>query len=213
MKVKICGITNKTDALWAVNYGADYLGLNLYKKSPRHVSVANAAKWASQMPAFATMTGVFVDESAEAVLHAVNQLNLKLIQLHGDETPEIIRHLRLTLESAGKQALIMKAFRIQDRQTLDAIPPFLPCVDYLLLDSFNPDRMGGTGGRFDWDLAIAAKDFGKPIFLAGGLAPENVREAVKKVGPYAVDVATGVEKSPKRKDLRKLQEFIVNAKK
>ena len=212
MKVKICGITNKEDAVWALNYGADYIGLNLWKESKRHVAAASAAAWTAQLPGFATLVGVFVDADQNEIVHAVQKLNLKGVQLHGDESPATVAALRLALEGMGRTVFIVKAFRIENEESLASLADYKDTVDYFLLDSFHPDEMGGTGGRFDWNLALRAKELGKPIFLAGGLTPENVKEAIKKVAPMAVDVASGVEKSPKKKDPEKMKEFIRNAK-
>ncbi|MCB4755601.1 MAG: phosphoribosylanthranilate isomerase [Elusimicrobia bacterium] len=212
MKVKICGITNKEDATWAINYGADFIGLNFYKDSPRHISLSNAVAWVPQLPSFTTAVGIFVNADKDEIVKTVDKLNLKGIQLHGDESPEFIQSVRVALEGQGRSVFIIKAFHISDESTLNNIPFFAEVVDYFLLDSKVDDTPGGTGVRFNWDLAVKVKEMGKPVFLAGGLTPENVKEAVKKVAPFAVDVASGVEKSPKRKDPQKLQDFINNAK-
>ncbi len=212
MKVKICGLTNKEDAVWALNYGADYIGVNLWKESKRHVSLASATNWVSQLPAFASVVGVFVNATRDEILHAVQKLNLKGIQLHGEETPADIASLRVELEGAGKKVFVIKAIRVKDESSIAAMSEYKDVVDYFLLDSFHPDEHGGTGERFDWALTAKAKELGKPVILAGGLTPENLKEAIKKVQPYAVDVASGVEKSPKKKDPEKMKEFIRNAK-
>jgi phosphoribosylanthranilate isomerase len=213
MKIKICGVTNKEDAVWAINYGADFIGLNFWKESPRHISLASASSWVSQLPSFASVVGVFVNADHDEIVHTVQKLNLKGVQLHGDETPAFINALRVSLDGSGHKVFIIKAFRMKDDASLQDLEAYKDAVDYFLLDSYQPDLVGGTGTRFNWELAVKAKEFGKPVFLAGGLAPENVKEAVKKVSPFAVDVASGVEKSPKRKDPKKIQEFVTNAKK
>lgn len=212
MKVKICGITNKDDAVWAINYGADHIGLNFWKDSKRHVSVQGAAEWVPQLPAFASIVGVFVDAGQNEILPVVQKLNLKGIQLHGDETPSMLTALRLALQGMGRTAFLIKAFRMQDETTIERMAEFKDAADYFLLDSFLPDQRGGTGARFNWDLAVKAKAVGKPIILAGGLTPDNVKDAVRRVQPAMVDVASGVEKSPKKKDLELMKEFIRNAK-
>lgn len=212
MKVKICGITNKDDAIWAINYGADHIGLNFWKESKRHVSLATASNWVPELPGFASLVGVFVNAAEADIIKTVTKLNLKGVQLHGDETPAQITALRISLEGAGKKVFIIKAFRVKDEETLRQLDAFKDVVDYFLLDSYDPEQVGGTGAVFNWDLAIKAKELGKPVFLAGGLVPDNVKQAVKKVQPYAVDVASGVEKSPKKKDLEKMKDFITNAK-
>ena len=213
MKVKVCGLTNKEDAIWAINYGADYLGLNFFKESPRQVSLATAAKWVPELPSFASTIGVFVNAAKEDIVKTCDKLNLKGIQLHGNEDPDFLKGLRVAFEGQGRQVFIIKAFHMLDEASLDALPAFVDVADYFLLDSKVEGLEGGTGVRFNWDLAVKAKELGKPIILAGGLTPENVKEAVKKVAPFAVDVASGVERSPKRKDAQKLQAFITIAKK
>lgn len=213
MKTKVCGITNKDDAIWAINYGADYIGLNFFKDSPRHITASTAAKWVGELPPFASVVGVFVDAPVKDIVDAVIKLKLKGVQLHGSESPATLNELRQTLSGLGHKIFIVKAFRVQDEASLSSLADFQGAADYFLLDAHSADAMGGTGTTFNWDLAVKAKDAGTPIFLAGGLTPENVKEAVKKVQPFAVDVASGVEKSPKRKDLKKVQDFIQNAKK
>lgn len=212
MKVKICGITNKEDAIWALNYGADYIGLNFWKDSKRHVAPGSAAVWVSQLPKFAAIIGVFVNPSDDDVLHVIQKIPLKGVQLHGDETPAQVTALKIALAGAGHQVFIIKALRIKDAESLSQIDAYKDVADYIMLDAYHPDQMGGTGERFDWSLAVKAKEAGKPVFLAGGLNPANVKDAIKKTQPFAVDVASGVEKSPKKKDLEKMKEFITNAK-
>lgn len=213
MKVKICGLTNKEDAVWALNYGADYLGFNFWKESPRHISVKTAETVITQLPLFAWSVGVFVNADQDEIVDAVSKLKLKAVQLHGDETPAMVAGLRLSLQGIGKNVAIIKAIRMQSEDTIAAMKDFLPHVDYFLLDAYQPGQMGGTGATFNWELAVKAKELGKPIFLAGGLNPDNIADAVKKTSPFAVDVASGVEKSPKKKDMQKIQDFISRAKK
>lgn len=212
MKTKICGLTTKEDSTWALNYGADYLGVNFFKDSPRHVSVATAEKWVPALPSFATVVGVFVDAPADDILHAVSKLKLKGVQLHGNESPEMVAHLKNELNGMGRSVFVMKAFRVRDEESLAAIASYGDSIDYVLLDSFVEGEPGGTGTRFNWDLAVKVQESGRSVFLAGGLTPENVKEAVKKVKPFGVDVASGVEKSPRKKDPEKIKLFIQNAK-
>lgn len=212
MKVKICGLTSKDDATWAINYGADYLGVNFFKESPRHVSLTTADKWVTSLPSFASVVGVFVNASEEEILKAVTHLKLKGVQLHGEESPEMVAHLKSELEGLGRPVFIIKAFRMHGEETLTAMDAYAGSVDYFLLDSYVEGEPGGTGARFNWDLAVQAQEKGKPIFLAGGLTPENVKEAAKKVKPFAVDVASGVEKSVRKKDSEKIRDFVQNAK-
>lgn len=196
-KVKICGLTNLADAQAAVAAGADMLGFNFYEKSPRHVSLAPAAEITRRLPPSVLRAGVFVNAPAEFVLRAISEVGLTMLQFHGDEPPEFCTQFGL---------MTLKAFRIRDENSLAQIPDFQ--TDAYLLDAFSADEFGGTGKKFNWDLAIEAKKSGKPVFLAGGLTPENVADAVKKVRPFAVDVSSGVESAPGKKDHAKVKAFI-----
>src|SRR3984957_1019787 len=195
-RVKICGITNLADAQAAVEAGADALGFNFYEKSPRYVSLKTAAAISKQLPPFVMRVGVFVDAEPDFILRAIGEAGLTMLQFHGDEPPEFCTQFGL---------MSMKAFRIRDAESLKKI------LDYLT-DAFSSPTLGGTGEKFNWDLAVAAQKFGKPIFLAGGLTPENVAEAVKKVQPVGVDVSSGVESAPGKKDHAKVKAFIEAAK-
>ncbi|MBN3038864.1 MAG: phosphoribosylanthranilate isomerase [Candidatus Omnitrophica bacterium] len=198
-KVKICGITNKEDAMWVANLAADYLGMVFAKESNRSVSEKTAQEIAEALPPYIEKVGLFVNEEPKRVEKILGQCGLNLLQFHGDETPEYCQQFK------GK-AKIIKAFRIKDEESLALIPQY--DVDFYLLDAFVEDQPGGTGTTFNWDLALRAKEFGKPIFLAGGLNPDNIIEAIKKVEPYAVDVSSGVEASPRRKNVDLMQDFI-----
>ena len=200
-RVKICGITNLADAQGAVEAGADALGFNFYEKSPRHVSLKTAAEISKQLPPFVMRVGIFVNEDADFVLRAIGEAGLNMLQFHGDEPPEFCMKFGL---------MSMKAFRIRDAESLKEIPDFQ--TDAYLLDAYSAEAFGGTGEKFNWDLAVEAQKFGKPIFLAGGLTQENVAEAVRKVRPFAVDVSSGVESSPGKKDRAKVKAFIRAAK-
>jgi len=196
-RVKICGITNLADAQAAVAAGADALGLNFYEGSPRHISLKNAAEISKQLPPFVMRAGVFVNAPEELVMCAIGECNLSLLQFHGDEPPEFCTQFGL---------MSMKAFRIRDVESLKELPKF--STDAYLLDAYSPEARGGTGEKFNWDLAIEAQKFGKPVFLAGGLTPENVADAVRRVRPFGVDVASGVERAPGKKDHAKIRAFI-----
>jgi phosphoribosylanthranilate isomerase len=200
-RVKICGITNSTDAQAAVEAGADALGFNFYGKSPRFVSLKTAAEISKQLPPFVMRVGVFVNAPEEFVLRAIGESYLTMLQFHGDEPPEFCTQFGL---------MSMKAFRIRDVESLKAIPDYQ--TDAYLLDAFSSTTPGGTGEKFNWDLAVEAQKFGKPIFLAGGLTPENVANAVRKVQPFGVDVSSGVEISPGKKDHTRVRAFIAAAK-
>jgi len=200
-RIKICGITNLADAQAAVEAGADALGFIFYEKSPRFVPLKTAAEISKQLPPFVMRVGVFVNAPEDFVLRAIAECNLTMLQFHGDEPPEFCTQFGL---------MSMKAFRIRDAETLKLIPNYQ--TDAYLLDAFSSTTLGGTGEKFDWELAVEAQKFGKPIFLAGGLTPENVTEAVKKVQPFGVDVSSGVELSPGKKDHAKVKAFIAAAK-
>lgn len=200
VKVKICGITTIEDALTAVEAGADALGFVFYDKSPRCVEPDKAAGIIRALPPFVTAVGLFVNADIDFLNSTAECCGLDLIQLHGDETPDFCSLVNRR---------VVKVFRIRDAQSLD------PMKDYrvagYLLDAYSPQIYGGTGLTFNWDIARDAKKHG-PIILAGGLTPDNVREAVDAVRPYAVDVSSGVEAAPGRKDPDKVRKFIENAK-
>ena len=199
--VKICGITSPADGLAAVEAGADAIGLMFHERSPRHVTMPAAAEIARALPPFIVKVGVFVNAPEEFVLRAIGECGLNIAQFHGDETPDFC---------AQFPVMTVKAFRIKDAGSLKALPEY--ATDAWLLDAFVPDKLGGTGEQFNWDFAIEAQKLGKPIFLAGGLTPENVAEAVRRVRPYAVDVSSGVESSPGKKDHAKVRAFVKAAK-
>ncbi len=202
VRIKICGITNEKDALWAVNLGADYIGFNFYKNSPRKISPKLAAQIIGKLPSFTQPVGVFVNEEVKVVKRIAEKCRLNLVQLHGEETLEYCREVQVQ----SPRLKIIKAFRIRDKENLEGMEKY--GVDYYLLDSYVPGVEGGTGEIFNWDLAVEAKQFGKPVFLAGGLTPDNVTQAIEKVNPYGVDVASGVERTPRRKDYDLMREFI-----
>jgi phosphoribosylanthranilate isomerase len=205
-KVKICGITNAQDALWAANLGADFIGLNFYPQSPRKVSVKHAKELAAQIPPFVTAVGIFVDEPFENLSKIVKSVPLKMVQLHGRETPEYCRHAK----ALGVK--VTKAFRLEKPLDREETAPYEDAVDYFLFDSFTIDAAGGTGEAFSWDWLQNAGALAKPWFLAGGLNATNVRDAIKMTQASFLDVCTGVEKSPTRKDYEQMKSFIQAAK-
>lgn len=200
-KVKICGITNPEDALTAVEAGADALGFVFYKESPRHIFPEEASRIINLLPPFVQAVGLFVNEEPETVNQISRLCRLGLVQLHGDETPEYC---------ASIESRIMKAFRVRSLTCLG------PIADYrlsgCLLDAYSPSFYGGTGTSFNWEIAHEAVQRGHRIVLAGGLTPDNVSEAIRQVKPWGVDVSSGVESAPGRKDTNKVREFIRNAK-
>jgi phosphoribosylanthranilate isomerase len=198
-RVKICGITNLADAQAAVEAGADALGFNFYEKSLRRLTITKAAKITKQLPATVLRVGVFVNAAEEWVTRAIGECGLGLLQFHGDETPRFCMRFGL---------MSMKAFRIRDAESLKELPKYP--TEAWLLDAYSAANRGGTGEKFNWDLAVEAKKFAKPFFLAGGLTPENVAAAVRKVQPFGVDVSSGVESSPGKKDHARVRAFIAN---
>ncbi|MCU0783732.1 MAG: phosphoribosylanthranilate isomerase [Verrucomicrobia bacterium] len=197
VKVKICGITNLADAQVAIEAGADMLGFVVCEASPRFVTVEKITDIARQLPPHIVKAGVFVNPTEELVTQAIAGCGLNLLQFHGDETPDYCLQFGV---------MSMKAFRIRDVESLKALLNYQ--TDAWLLDAFAPGERGGTGAKFNWDLAIEAKKFGRPIFLAGGLTPENVAAAVRQVQPFGVDVSSGVESAPGKKDAGKIRSFI-----
>jgi phosphoribosylanthranilate isomerase len=200
-RIKICGVTNQADAQAAVAAGADAVGFIFYEKSPRFVPLKTAAEISKQLPPFILRVGVFVNAPEALILRAISEAGLTMLQFHGDEPPEFCTQFGL---------MSMKAFRIRDVGSLKQIPEFQ--TDAYLLDAYSPEARGGTGETFNLDLAVEAQKFGRPVFLAGGLTPANVADAVRKVRPFGVDVSSGVESSPGKKDHAKIRAFIAAAK-
>jgi phosphoribosylanthranilate isomerase len=200
-RVKICGITNADDAQAAIEAGADALGFVFYEKTPRHVTLKTAAEISRTIPAFVMRVGLFVNAPPDFILRAIADCGLTMLQFHGDETPEFCGQFGL---------MTMKAFRMHGPETLNELPKYQ--TDAYLLDAYSSTTLGGTGETFNWDLAVEAQKFGKPIFLAGGLTPENVGDAIRKVHPFGVDVSSGVESAPGIKDHAKVKSFITAAK-
>jgi len=199
VKVKICGITNLEDALAAIDAGADLLGLNFYPKSPRFISELVALKIRAKVPKKVTSVGVFVNASGAEVLACVQSVRLDAAQLHGDESAETVKEI-------ARVVPVIKAFRVEPEFPLRHLNGF-PDVFAFLFDAPHSGDYGGTGRVSGWNLARRAAATHR-IFLAGGLNPENVAEAVRTVRPYAVDVASGVESRPGMKDHALLREFI-----
>ncbi|HZV81759.1 MAG TPA: phosphoribosylanthranilate isomerase [Geobacteraceae bacterium] len=200
VRVKICGITTPEDARVAVEAGADALGFVFYDKSPRNINPLMAAKIIAALPPFVQTVGLFVNEEIEKINWTAGFCGLDLVQLHGDEEPE---------ECGEVERRVVKAFRVKDLTSIERLQKFQ--VAGYLLDAWCPDAYGGTGKSFNWELTATAKQYG-PIILAGGLTPDNVAEAVRQVQPYGVDVSSGVESAPGKKDGEKVREFIKRAK-
>jgi phosphoribosylanthranilate isomerase len=200
-QVKICGVTNVADGLVAAEAGADLIGLMFYEQSPRHVTLARAAEISRALPRFLIRVGVFVNPSPDLVLQAISECQLTMLQFHGDETSDFCTHFGL---------MSVKAIRVRDESALQLLENYQ--TDAFLLDAHSRKGLGGTGEQFNWDLAVKAQAFGRPIFLAGGLTPENVAAAVQTVHPFGVDVSSGVESAPGIKDPAKVRAFIAAAK-
>ncbi len=196
-RVKVCGITNSEDALCAVGLGASALGFVFYKKSPRFIRPEDAGEIIRQIPPFVTKVGVFVNAGADYLREAKDVAGFDVYQLHGDETPEFC---------AAFGENYIKAIRVKDAGSLDAID--LYDTDSFLFDAYSPDAYGGTGENFSWDVLSRRNLEHKFVILSGGLNSDNVREAIRAVNPYAVDVSSGVEGSPGIKDHLKLKRFM-----
>ena len=200
VRVKICGLTNLEDALAAVEAGADALGFIFVPETPRYVTTQTVLEIVAQLPPFVVKVGVFVDEKLERVRETMGIYGLDLAQLHGKETPEYC---------AALFPRAIKSVRVKDAASLTDLDRYR-AVAYLL-DTYVPGLPGGTGQAFDWRLAREATGHG-PIVLSGGLTPKNVAEAIAIARPYAVDVGSGVEARPGRKDHAKMRAFVQAAK-
>ena len=205
-KVKICGITNLEDALLSAKFGADALGFNFYKKSPRYIEPEKAREIIDQLPDTILKVGVFVNEKLERVAEIAKTANLNAIQLHDEETPEFCREIKLKTNLE-----IIKAFRVS--------PEFVPEdvlkyeVDAILLDAYNPKEHGGTGETFDWKVAFKVKQNVKKLYLAGGLDSNNVHVAIRRIQPFGVDSCSLLEKEKGKKDKQRVFRFISVVKK
>jgi phosphoribosylanthranilate isomerase len=193
MKIKICGVTRREDAFCAVDIGADALGFIFVKSSPRYISPRDARKIIQMLPPFIVPVGVFADMAYSDVLEIVEQTSIGCVQLHGDEPPKDI---------AKYPVPVVKSFRVDAAFNPEILRRYKASA--FLFDTKISGKLGGTGQTFNWDIAVQAKEYGR-IILAGGLSPENIIEAIKKVQPYAVDVNSGVEESPGKKDHAKLK--------
>lgn len=199
IRVKICGITSLPDALAAIEAGVDALGFMFWEPSKRHIPAEQAAQITTKLPPFVSKVGVFVDADAATIHAAIKQCGLDTIQLHGEESAEFCRQFKPGVK-------VVKAFRIKDASSLKQLHGY--DTDAWLLDSFVTGWQGGTGESFDWSVAREARDAGCPILLAGGLRPDNIAEAIHQVWPYGVDVSSGVESAPGKKDAAMIKHFV-----
>ncbi|MBU0881598.1 MAG: phosphoribosylanthranilate isomerase [Candidatus Omnitrophica bacterium] len=201
--IKICGITNKMDAINASELGVDMLGFVFYNTSKRSVDVKTASDIINELPDTVRKVGVFVNEDKDRVREIARDSGLDTLQFHGDETPEYCSRFKGDYK-------VIKAFRLKGREDLKVINSY--DTDLYLLDTYKPGEHGGTGGRFDWNI-LKDFEFLKPIILSGGLDPDNVARAISEVAPYCVDVSTGVEESPGKKSPVLLRKFVEEVRK
>jgi len=184
------------DALLAAELGADALGFIFVKTSPRYIRITMARKIIQELPPFITPVGVVADADHDDLLELIDETGICCLQLHGNESPK---------QLAKFPVPVYKSFRVNAEFNLETLQRYKGSA--YLLDTYIENTLGGTGRTFDWDIAVKAKEYGR-IILAGGLSPENIAEAVKKVQPYAVDVNSGVESAPGKKDKNKLEQLF-----
>lgn len=201
VRVKICGITSVDDGAVAVRAGADAIGLVFYSKSPRAVTVAQAAEIARSVGPFVTVVGLFVDAEPEFVRSVLEQVPLHVLQFHGDESEGYCQQF---------QRPYLKALRMKDGLNVSAEMAKFPSAVGILLDAYRPGVPGGTGETFDWQRVPANSPV--PVVLAGGLNPDNIGQAVESTKVYGVDVSGGVEASPGKKDTDRMMAFVRHAK-
>lgn len=202
--VKICGVTNQADAEAAIEAGADAIGLNVVPGSKRYLDLGPASGWISELSPMVAKVVVAMDPTINHALHLLSNEWVDALQLHGQESPDFCRHVAERSEKP-----LLKALAAGDRASLQAAKTYP--VFAILLDSAAGKALGGTGKAFDW-WRVAGLDIDKPTIVSGGLTPQNVAEAVRALNPYAVDVASGVECAPGRKDRTKMRDFVAAAK-
>ena len=204
IKIKICGITRKEDALLAVELGVWAVGFIFVKNTPRYISPEKASEIIKELPENLIKIGVFADISLEEIKNIAIQAGITKIQLHGGETPEFCENLaKLT----GKE--IIKAIRVKSKEDLQLIHQYKDKVSFILLDSYSETELGGTGKVFDWEIAKKAKEYGIPVILAGGLNPDNAKHAYETIIPYALDISSGIEISKGVKDHEKIKKLFI----
>ena len=204
MWVKICGITNAEDAAAAVEAGADAIGFVFVPTSPRAVTRHKVEEILKGLPPTILTVGVVANEDPDFLRGLLRVCPLGALQFHGEETPEQV----LSLKDLAK---VIKAIRVRGAESLKQIPKYQG-VDAILLDTYDPNRAGGTGTPFDWSLAVRAKEQEIPVIVAGGLNPANVQEVVRQVQPHGVDVSSGVEISPGKKEFALIRDFVLKSK-
>ncbi|MBU0676148.1 MAG: phosphoribosylanthranilate isomerase [Proteobacteria bacterium] len=197
-RIKICGITNTEDARCAVNAGVDAIGMIFASKSPRRIDPEKAREIVSGVPPFVDIVGVFVNEDPAMVNDIVKYCSLTVVQLHGTEDAEYCRSLAVR---------VLKAVSVHDETTTADFLPYADAVSGFLLDTYHPEMAGGTGRSFDWRI-FESLQIPRPFLLAGGLSPANIVEAIQVVRPFGVDVNSGVESEPGRKDHGMISDVI-----
>ncbi|MHC4742585.1 MAG: phosphoribosylanthranilate isomerase [Planctomycetota bacterium] len=200
VKVKICGITNYDDAVAALEMGADLLGFNFYPPSPRYLTPEAAAEIIGKLPTLVDTVGVFVNSSFDEIREIIGTCSLDWAQLHGDESPEFCS----SLDSVHVKT--MKALRVKNEEDINQAEDYF--TDAILLDAFHPEKYGGTGLTFDWNIV---GHIGKRVFLAGGINADNAADAVK-LGVYGIDICSGIEAEPGKKDHKKMKQLFDNIK-
>lgn len=197
--VKICGITNSDDAVAAIAAGADALGFNFYKPSPRYVTPETAREIIAQLPDSILKVGVFVNEESPEVVHRIaNESGISAVQLHGDESPDYCRELA--------HLHTIKALAVSDDFDAQMVQQYQ--VDAIMLDTKHHTLRGGTGQAFDWSIAQQVSKLVPKLYLAGGLSPENVANAIESVRPHAVDACSSLEDLPGKKDYERMRAFV-----
>ena len=198
VRVKVCGITNYQDAAMAVQIGVDALGF-IFAPSPRQIMPQKAREIIGAIPPFVKTVGVFVDERPEAIREIMLFCGLDLVQFHGDESPDFC---------AEFMPRTIKGFRIRNRSDIESVALYKGNTRAILLDTYAKGKRGGTGKTFDWNIALTGKAPGIPVILSGGLTPSNIGDAISTVKPYAVDVNSGIEERPGKKDYILMKELV-----
>jgi len=200
VRVKICGITNRRDARMSVEMGADAIGF-IFAPSPRQITPEKAREIICGIPPLVQTVGVFVNERPDTVKRIMRFCGLDLIQFHGDESPEVCGDF---------MPHTIKVFRIRDSSMLQIIKPYCGKMRAMLFDTYVKETMGGTGKTFDWGTAVTGKTLGVPIILSGGLKPSNIVSAISRANPFGVDVNSGIEERPGKKDHLLMEELMEN---
>jgi phosphoribosylanthranilate isomerase len=203
MRVKICGITQTQQAVAIAELGATALGFICVSSSPRYLEPQQIQHISSQLPPSVHRIGVFVNATLEQIIHTVTLGHLTGIQLHGNEDPSFCQ----TLSQQLPQIELIKAFRVRTPETLNTIHAYQNSVHTLLLDAYHPHQFGGTGQTLNWQDLIS---FSPPLpwFLAGGLTPDNIQQALEQLSPQGIDLSSGVELKPGDKDLQKVRQLF-----